>query len=117
MDSNIELAPNPLEKQIIIILCEEEFYDEEDTEKYQYLADLPDAEIVKRIFEANIQKEYKCTFSELYKTTDCLVGWDADSVPLNLFQAAMQVAIEYINWSVVAQDEDVVNAIKKIKNK
>ena len=117
MDSNIELTPNPLEKQIIIILCEEEFYDEEDTEKYQYLADLPDAEIVKRIFEANIQKEYKCTFSELYKTTDCLAGWDADSVPLNLFQAAMQVAIKHINWSVVAQDEDIVSAIKKIKNK
>lgn len=107
--------PNPLEEQIIYILCQDELY-EENFETYRSLADLSGAEIVKRIFEANIQKEYDCSLSSLHEQADYLKGLPIDTVPIDLFRAAMQVAIEQVNWDVVSEDENIAKAIRRIKS-
>ncbi|MEG4149261.1 hypothetical protein [Microcoleus sp. Pol12B5] len=108
-------SPNPLEERIIYILWQDELY-EENLERYRSLADLSGAEIAKRIFEANIQKEYDCSLSNLHEQADYLKGLPIDTVPIDLFQAAMQVAIEQVNWDVVSEDENIAEAIRQIKS-
>jgi hypothetical protein len=116
----MEISFNVLEQQIITELCEQEFYNgfmeyEGNLKKYLHLASLPNAEIVKLVFELRLQEEYGCSIATVHEQIDYLKGIPIDTIPSDLFRSAIQVAMKNIDWAAIAKDTEVAEAIKLIK--
>jgi hypothetical protein len=108
-------APNPFEYQIIVILCEVEFFGS-NIEDYRKIVNLSDVEIVKQAFDAYLNRNWECGLCDLSTRIDYLAGIPAELIPDELFRAAMQVAVDGINWDAVASDVDVVERIRFLKS-
>lgn len=108
-------SPNPLEWQIIILLCEVELFGR-SAEKYRDISSLSDDEFVKKVFESYLRENWECNLSNLHNKIDTLAGLPCELIPDNLFKSAMQVALQHIDWDVVAQDENVLERIQSLRS-
>lgn len=107
-------SPNSLEWQIIVLLCEVELFGK-SAEKYRNISRLPDREFVEKVFENYLSENWGCNLSNLHNKIDTLAGSPCELIPDNLFKAAMQVALQHIDWSIVAQDKNVLEKIKFLR--
>ena len=108
-------SPNPLEWQIIVLLCEIELFGR-SVEKYRDISSLPDNEFVEKVFESYLGKNWECNLSNLHNKIDTLAGLPCELIPDDLFKSAMQVALQHIDWNIVAQDEKVLEKIQFLRS-
>ena len=108
-------SPNPLEWQIIVLLCEIELFGR-SVEKYRDISSLPDNEFVKKVFESYLGENWECNLSNLHNKIDTLAGLPCELIPDDLFKSAMQVALQHIDWNIVAQDEKVLEKIQFLRS-
>ena len=107
-------SPNQLEHQIIVVLCEIELFGT-NIERYREIANLPDIEFVKRVFETHLNRNWECGLTDLHKRIDYLAGLPCELIPDELFRAAMQDAVSRLDWEVIAKDVDVAEKIQFLK--
>ena len=107
--------PDQLEKEIISILdsCLDRDFDEEEI---KVLLVSTNGQFVESIFESYLQGNWECNLSTLHALVDRLNSLPCELIPINLFGAAMKIALSETNWEIIALHKDIKPKISHLRN-
>ena len=108
--------PDQLSKERTFILenCLDGDFDEEEIKT---LLKSTNGEFLKSVFESYLQSHWECSISTFHTVVDRLNSLPCELIPTGLFGAAMKVAINEINWEIVALHEDIKPKISCLRMK
>ena len=72
-----------------------------------------DEDILKMAINNTLETDYECDLDTLPQQTDTLAGLPFELIPIDLFSAAMEMAVREIDWTAVANDPEVAQMLRE----
>lgn len=102
---------NHLEQEIISVL-------EDIIQEYEVESNLDwmtDTELAQVVFQNYLRYNFDSSLATLHDLVDCVSALPCELIPVGLFRAGMQTAMEQVRWDAIASHENIQPKLKKLR--